>query len=202
MIAGQVRNPWNRLHVPGGSSGGSAAAVALDLCQAALGTDTGGSVRVPAAYCGVTGLRPTHGRVPNRGALPVSASFDTIGPIARGVDDIARIFAAVAGFDAEDPTSVDHPLDTTILTDAGDVTGLRIGLPVNFYFDDVDPEIAAAVRHVADSLGPAGARIIEVTGLTILGIQTFVQNLFYGGGLLLAVALSQLVRRREEQEFP
>ncbi len=81
MIAGQVRNPWNRLHVPGGSSGGSAAAVALDLCQGALGTDTGGSVRVPAAFCGVTGLRPTHGRVPNRGALAVSASFDTIGPL-------------------------------------------------------------------------------------------------------------------------
>jgi len=163
MIAGQVRNPWNRLHVPGGSSGGSAAAIALDLCQGALGTDTGGSVRVPAAFCGITGLRPTHGRVPNRGALAVSASFDTIGPMARGVDDVARIFAAIAGFDAEDPTSVDQPLDTAILTDAGDVTGLRIGLPTNFYFDDVGPEIAAAVRHVAESLGKAGARIIDVT---------------------------------------
>jgi aspartyl-tRNA(Asn)/glutamyl-tRNA(Gln) amidotransferase subunit A len=163
MIAGQVRNPWNRLHVPGGSSGGSAAAVALDLCQGALGTDTGGSVRVPAAYCGVAGLRPTHGRVPNRGALAVSASFDTIGPMARGVDDVARMFAAIAGFDAEDPTSVDQPLDTAILTDAGDVTGLRIGLPANFYFDDVDPEIAAAVRDVAEMLGKAGARISDVT---------------------------------------
>ncbi len=147
MIAGQVRNPWNRLHVPGGSSGGSAAAVALDLCQATLGTDTGGSVRVPAAFCGVTGLRPSHGRVPNRGALPVSASFDTIGPLARSVDDIARVFAAIAGFDAEDPTSADQPLDMSILTDCGDVAGLRIGVPTNFYFDDVDPEIATAVRH-------------------------------------------------------
>jgi aspartyl-tRNA(Asn)/glutamyl-tRNA(Gln) amidotransferase subunit A len=163
MIAGQVRNPWNRLHVPGGSSGGSAAAVALDLCKGALGTDTGGSVRVPAAFCGITGLRPTHGRVPNRGALAVSASFDTIGPMARGVDDVARMFAAIAGFDAEDPTSVDHPLDATILTDAGDVTGLRIGLPANFYFDDIDPEIATAVRNVADALGKAGARIIDIT---------------------------------------
>ena len=163
MVGGQVRNPWNRLHVPGGSSGGSAAAVALDLCQAALGTDTGGSVRVPAAYCGVTGLRPTHGRVSNRGALAVSASFDTIGPIARGVDDVARVFAVIAGFDAEDRTSRDHPLDASILTDAGDVTGLHIGLPMNFYFDDVDPEIAAAVRHVAEALGRAGARIIDVT---------------------------------------
>ena len=100
MIAGQVRNPWNRAHVPGGSSGGSAAAVALDLCEGALGTDTGGSVRVPAAFCGISGLRPTCGRVPNRGALPVSASFDTIGPMARSVDDVARIFVAIAGFDA------------------------------------------------------------------------------------------------------
>jgi aspartyl-tRNA(Asn)/glutamyl-tRNA(Gln) amidotransferase subunit A len=163
MIAGQVRNPWNRLHVPGGSSGGSAAAVALDLCQAALGTDTGGSVRVPAAFCGVTGLRPTHGRVPNRGALAVSASFDTIGPIARGVDDVARMFAVIAGFDAKDPTSADQTLDTSILTDAADVTGLRIGLPTNFYFDDVDPEITAAVRLVAETLGRAGARVIDVT---------------------------------------
>jgi aspartyl-tRNA(Asn)/glutamyl-tRNA(Gln) amidotransferase subunit A len=163
MIAGQVRNPWNPLHVPGGSSGGSAAAVALDLCQAALGTDTGGSVRVPAAYCGVTGLRPTHGRVPNRGALAVSASFDTIGPMARCVDDVARVFAVMAGFDPQDPTSADHPLDTSVLTGGGDVSGLRIGLPANFYFDDVDPAVAAAVRHLADSLGNAGARIIDVT---------------------------------------
>ena len=162
MIAGQVRNPWNPLHVPGGSSGGSAAALTLDLCQGALGTDTGGSVRVPAAYCGVTGLRPTHGRVPNRGALAVSSSFDTIGPMARGADDVARIFAAIAGFDAGDPTSVDQPLDTAILTDAGDVTGLRIGVPTNFYFDDVDPEIAVAVWQVVVAR-QAGRRIIDVT---------------------------------------
>src|SRR6202020_1778012 len=108
-------------------------------CQAALGTDTGGSVRVPAAFCGITGLRPTHGRVPNRGALAVSASFDTIGPKARGVDDVARMFAAIAGSDAEDPTSVDYPLDTAILTDAGDVAGVRVGLPATFYFDDIGP---------------------------------------------------------------
>jgi aspartyl-tRNA(Asn)/glutamyl-tRNA(Gln) amidotransferase subunit A len=162
MIAGQVRNPWNDQHVPGGSSGGSAAAVALDLCQGALGSDTGGSVRVPAAFCGVAGLRPTHGRVPNRGALPVSASFDTIGPLARSVDDVARIFATIAGFDPADPTSIDVPLGADVLTGGADATGLRIGVPHNFYFDDVDPEIAAAVREVARVLGRSGASVTEV----------------------------------------
>ena len=162
MIGGQVRNPWNPAHVPGGSSGGSAAAVALGLCDGALGTDTGGSVRVPAAYCGVTGLRPTHGRVSNRGALPVSASFDTIGPLARNVDDVARMFAAMAGYDPEDPTSVAMPLSADILAPTADVAGLRIGIPRNFYFDNIDPEIAQAVRNVAQTLGDAGARIVVV----------------------------------------
>jgi aspartyl-tRNA(Asn)/glutamyl-tRNA(Gln) amidotransferase subunit A len=162
MIAGQVRNPWNRLHVPGGSSGGSAAAVALDLCEGALGTDTGGSVRVPAAYCGVTGLRPTHGRVPNRGALAVSASFDTIGPLARSVEDVARLFVAIAGFDAADPTSVDVPLDASVLTGPAELSGVRIGVPRSFYFDNVDPEIARAVCQVARTLDEAGAQVVEV----------------------------------------
>ncbi len=125
MVAGQVRNPWNPDHVPGGSSGGSAAAVALDLCDGALGTDTGGSVRVPASFCGVTGLRPTHGLVPNRAALPVSASFDTIGPLARSVDDVARLLVAIAGWDAADPTSEPAALSTSVLDTAGDVTGLE-----------------------------------------------------------------------------
>ena len=163
MVAGQVRNPWKPDHVPGGSSGGSAAAVALDLCAGALGTDTGGSVRIPAAFCGVSGLRPTHGRVPNRGALAVSASFDTIGPIARSVDDLARLLVVTAGFDAADPTSVPVPLDTDILDPSGDVAGLRIGVPSAFYFDGIDAEVAAAVRGVADALAGEGARITPVT---------------------------------------
>lgn len=163
QIGGQVRNPWNPAHVPGGSSGGSAAAVALGLCDGGLGTDTGGSVRIPAAYCGVTGLRPTHGRVPNRGALPVSASFDTIGPIARGVDDVARLLVALSGFDADDPTSAPMSLDAGILSPDADVAGLRICLPANFYFSDIDPEIAHCVRTVAQTLGDRGATVTEVT---------------------------------------
>jgi aspartyl-tRNA(Asn)/glutamyl-tRNA(Gln) amidotransferase subunit A len=115
QVGGQCRNPWNPAHVPGGSSAGSAAAVALDLCTGALGSDTGGSVRVPAGFCGVAGLRPTHGLVPNRGAFPVSESFDTVGPMARRIEDVARLLWAIAGYDAEDPTSVDPPLDRAIM---------------------------------------------------------------------------------------
>ena len=162
MIAGQVRNPWDEQRVPGGSSGGSAAAVALDFCQGALGSDTGGSVRVPAAFCGVTGLRPTHGRIPNRGSLPVSAALDTIGPLARNVDDVARLFVAMAGVDPLDATSVDAPLPASLLTGAADVAGLRIGLPRSFYFDDVDQEVADAVHRFSATLAAAGAVIVEV----------------------------------------
>ena len=161
-VGGQVRNPWNPDHVAGGSSGGSAVAVALDLCDVALGSDTGGSIRVPAGFCGITGLRPTHGLVSNRGALPVSVSLDTIGPMTRRVEDAARVLAAIAGYDPEDPHSRDHPLASPILCVDGDVAGLRIGLPRKFYFDDVDPEIAEAVRGVAVALEKAGAIIVEV----------------------------------------
>ena len=98
-VAGQCHNPWNEERVPGGSSGGSAAAVAADMCVGALGTDTGGSVRLPAAMCGVSGLRPTHGRISNSGSVPVCPSQDTIGPMARRVSDVARLFAVLAGHD-------------------------------------------------------------------------------------------------------
>lgn len=162
QIGGQVRNPWNTAHVPGGSSGGSAVAVALGLCEAALGTDTGGSVRVPAAYCGITGLRPSHGRVSNRGSLAVSASFDTIGPMARSVDDVARMLVAMSGYDPLEPTSQNLPLAADILALSADVAGLRIGLPRNFYFDDIDPEIAQAVHSVAQTLSDAGAIVTTV----------------------------------------
>jgi aspartyl-tRNA(Asn)/glutamyl-tRNA(Gln) amidotransferase subunit A len=161
-IGGQCRNPWKPAHVPGGSSGGSAVAVALDLCDGALGTDTGGSIRIPAGFCGVTGLRPTHGLVSNRGVLPVSPSFDTVGPLARRVEDMARLFCAIAGFDPHDPYSVDRPIEAAILDVDGDVSGLRIAVPRNFYFSDVDPEVEAAVRSFADTLAHAGAAVVEV----------------------------------------
>ena len=162
-VGGQCRNPWNPDHVPGGSSGGSAVAVALDLCDAALGTDTGGSIRMPAAFCGVAGLRPTHGLVSNRGVLPVSVSFDTVGPMARRVEDLARVLCAVAGYDSEDASSAKHAMSAEILQVEADVAGLRVALPRNFYFHDVDPEVEAAVRTLADTLARAGAAVVEVT---------------------------------------
>jgi aspartyl-tRNA(Asn)/glutamyl-tRNA(Gln) amidotransferase subunit A len=161
-VAGQCRNPWDPTRVPGGSSGGSAIAVALDFVDAALGTDTGGSVRVPAGFCGVAGLRPTIGRVPNRGVLPVSMTLDTVGPIARRVEDIARVLLVIEGYDPEDPFSVDRAPDPSLLHIAGNVKGLRIGLPRNFYFDDVDAEVADAVRSLGDTLARAGARLIDI----------------------------------------
>jgi aspartyl-tRNA(Asn)/glutamyl-tRNA(Gln) amidotransferase subunit A len=162
-VGGQCRNPWNPDHVPGGSSGGSAAAVALDFCDAALGTDTGGSIRMPAAFCGVAGLRPTHGLVSNRGVLPVSVSFDTVGPMARRVEDLARLLCVMAAYDRDDPSSVRQPVASDILDVDDDVAGLRIAVPRNFYFADVDPEVEAAVYGLADALARAGATIVEVT---------------------------------------
>lgn len=162
QVGGQCRNPWNPEHVPGGSSGGSAAAVVLDMCDGALGTDTGGSVRVPAGFCGVTGLRPTHGLVSNRGVLPVSASMDTVGPMARRIEDVARLLVAIAGYDREDPTSVDRRVDASLLDTGADVFDLRIAVPRNFYFDDIDPDVEEAVRRFADTLASAGATIVEV----------------------------------------
>jgi aspartyl-tRNA(Asn)/glutamyl-tRNA(Gln) amidotransferase subunit A len=162
-VGGQVRNPWNTAHVPGGSSGGSAAAVAAGMCDAALGTDTGGSIRVPAAFCGVSGLRPTFGRVPNRGCLPVSESFDTIGPIARHVADLARILAVLAGPDAADPSSRAMPTDLAWLSREKDVRGLRIGVLGGFYADDVDGEVARAVAAVGEGLAAQGAELVPVT---------------------------------------
>jgi aspartyl-tRNA(Asn)/glutamyl-tRNA(Gln) amidotransferase subunit A len=161
-VAGQCRNPWDPARIPGGSSGGSAVAVALDLVDAALGTDTGGSVRVPAGFCGVAGLRPTVGLVPNRGVLPVSVSLDTVGPMARRVEDIARVLLALSGHDSDDPFSVDRPPDTSLLRIAAGVSGLRIGVPRSFYFDGVHPDTAEAVRAVADTLARAGARPVEI----------------------------------------
>jgi aspartyl-tRNA(Asn)/glutamyl-tRNA(Gln) amidotransferase subunit A len=163
QVGGQCRNPWNPDHVPGGSSGGSAIAVALDLCDAALGTDTGGSIRMPAAFCGVAGLRPTHGLVSNRGVLPVSVSFDTVGPMARRVEDLARVLCAIAAYDRDDPSSVRQPISAEILDVGADVAGIRVALPSNFYFEDVDPEVEAAVRTLADTLARAGATVFEVT---------------------------------------
>lgn len=162
LPGGQCRNPWNPERIPGGSSGGSGAAVAAGMCTGALGTDTGGSIRLPAAFNGVAGLRPTSGRVSNRGAFPVSAMHDTIGPLACRVEDVARLFAVLAGYDPEDPCSEDRPLPNFLPTLGDGVAGLRIGIPRNHYFDGTAAEVAEAVMAAARALERQGAVLVEV----------------------------------------
>ena len=147
---GPVRNPWDLDYTPGGSSGGSAAAVAARMCAAALGTDTAASIRLPAAYCGVTGLKATHGLASIRGIVPLSEMFDHVGPIARSVADCALVMNALAGFDPLDPVSIDVPRSDMREAIGGDVAGLRIGIPRTPFYTDLDPEIAAATEEALD----------------------------------------------------
>jgi len=161
-VSGQCHNPWDQSRIPGGSSGGSGAVVAAGMAQGALGSDTGGSVRLPAAMNGIAGLRPTHGRVPNHGSTPVSASYDTIGPMARRVGDLARILAVTAhGEPGAAPTAAPD-LGNFLPTLNDGVAGLRIGLPLNHYFLDCDDDIAAAAMTAVRTLEAQGARIVEV----------------------------------------
>src|SRR3990170_3225536 len=136
-----TRNPWDRERVSGGSSGGSAAAVAADQCIAALGTDTGGSIRQPAAFCGVVGLKPTYGRVSRHGIIAFASSMDQVGPITKDVRDCALLLGAVAGHDPADSTSADRsvPLYRQALT--GDIKGLRVGVPKEYFITGIAPEV-------------------------------------------------------------
>lgn len=161
-IGGQCRNPWDTDRIPGGSSGGSAASVAADMCIGSLGTDTGGSVRLPAAFNGVSGIRPTFGRVPIRGVVPVSEHNDTVGPLARSVGDVARIFAVVAGYDLLDPSTVDAPIGNFLPTLGDGIAGRRIGIPRSFYFEGCEPGVAEAVMAAARQLETAGAVLVDV----------------------------------------
>ncbi len=154
-------NPWNKDHWPGVSSSGSGVATAAHLCCAAIGTDTGGSIRGPSAANGVVGIKPTYGRVSRYNAFPLSESLDHIGPIANSVEDAAIVLNAIAGFDIQDPTSLDIPVpDFTAGIGAG-IKGLRIGVDAN-YNAQVDPEVGAALQAVAAVLSSLGAEIIDV----------------------------------------
>jgi aspartyl-tRNA(Asn)/glutamyl-tRNA(Gln) amidotransferase subunit A len=159
---GFCRNPWDLERIPGGSSGGSGAAVAAGLCATALGTDTGGSVRIPASLNGVSALRPTNGRVSNRGVFPITWTFDTVGPLARAAVDVALVFSVLAGFDPEDPGSVEHPPDDVLGRLDQGLEGLRIGVPGNFFFEEVDDEVADSVRAAADLMASRGAAVEEI----------------------------------------
>ncbi|MGQ5603247.1 amidase [Streptomyces sp. EKS3.2] len=159
----QTRNARDRGRVAGGSSGGSAVAVAAGAATFALGTDTGGSIRVPAALNGVVGLKPTYGLVPRHGVTSLSWSLDHVGPITRTVEDAATVLAALVGHDPRDPASRPAPAPGhRPATDPDDLSGLRVGVPTTYYFDHVDPEVADAVRRALDRLALRGARLVDV----------------------------------------
>lgn len=160
---GATRNPWDRGRIPGGSSGGSAAAVAARCVPAALGSDTGGSVRQPASFCGVAGFKPTYGRVSRFGLVAFASSLDQIGPLARSVEDIALLTRVIGGFDRRDSTSVDREIpDLSVGLDAG-VQGLRLGVPREYFVDGMDAEVKAGVEKAVEQLARLGAEPVEVS---------------------------------------
>jgi aspartyl-tRNA(Asn)/glutamyl-tRNA(Gln) amidotransferase subunit A len=159
---GEVRNPWNTAYITGGSSGGSAAAVAARLCYGAIGTDTAGSVREPAALCGIVGLKPTYGRVSARGVIPLSVSLDHVGPIARTVSDAAVILRAIAGYDAGDVNSADMPVPDYLAALREKLKPVRIGVPRKFFYEDLDPEIASAVEEALGIIKNLGCELREI----------------------------------------
>jgi aspartyl-tRNA(Asn)/glutamyl-tRNA(Gln) amidotransferase subunit A len=159
---GDCRNPWDTGRTPGGSSSGSGAAVAARLVWGSLGSDTGGSVRIPASFCGVCGLKPTNGRVSRHGMLPLSHSLDHVGPLASSVRDLARLLQVIAGADANDPTASELPVPDYNAGLALGVKGLRIGVLRRYFFDGAAEEIAAAIDSTAETLRSLGAEIVEV----------------------------------------
>jgi len=165
---GVCRNPWDLARMSGGSSGGSTAALAAGLCLGSLGSDTGGSIRIPASLCGVVGLKPTYGRVSLRGIMPLSWNLDHAGPLGRSVLDIAYLLQVIAGYDAEDPYSVDVPVgDYLTSIDAG-IRGWRVALLVGEYIDSADAQVLLAVRQAASVLEGLGAVLEEVELASLL----------------------------------
>ena len=159
---GPVHNPWDVDRVTGGSSSGSGAAVAACLTFAALGSDTGGSIRMPAHFCGVTGLKTTVGRISRAGAMPLSQSLDTVGPLARTALDCALLLGLMAGADADDPTAVAGALPDYVAATRKSIKGLKIGVPTAFYVDDLDPEVARVLDETMAVLKREGAEIVQV----------------------------------------
>ncbi|MDQ3780154.1 MAG: amidase [Chloroflexota bacterium] len=157
-----TRNPWNLDHVPGGSSGGSGAAVATEMVFAAIGTDTGGSIRIPAACCGVVGLKPTYGRVPKAGVVPLSWSLDHVGPLTRRVEDAAVVLQVVAGMDRADPTTADVPVPDFRGRIDQTLDRLRLGVPDRYFNRRLQPTVAAAVEAAIERLANEGAIVIPI----------------------------------------
>jgi len=157
------RNPWDTRYVPGGSSGGSAAAVAAGMCAVAVGTDTGGSIRQPASFCGCVGVRPTYGRVSRRGVVAYASSLDQVGPLARSVEDAALALEVMSGEDPLDDTTAPEPVPRFTEAVRAPVTGMRIGVPEEFFADGLDPRVAGLVRAAIGALGDLGARIVPIS---------------------------------------
>jgi aspartyl-tRNA(Asn)/glutamyl-tRNA(Gln) amidotransferase subunit A len=166
---GPVRNPWNPDYSAGGSSGGSAAAVAARLCYAAIGTDTGGSIRQPASYCGIVGLKPTYGRVSARGVMPLSWSLDHVGPMTRTTKDAALVLQAIAGYDRQDTASMDRPVPDWISTISNSTKSLRIGIPRAYFWEELDPEIEQAMEAALAVLKKMTASQREIASLATDG---------------------------------
>ena len=160
---GHTRNPWDTSRVPGGSSGGSAAVVAADEAFAALGSDTGGSIRQPAALCGIVGLKPTYGRVSRFGLIAFASSLDQIGPFTKTVRDSALVLNAIAGRDPQDSTSLDEPVPDHTALLGRDLKGVRLGMPREYFIDGIDPQVDAAVRAAVRHYESLGAEIVEVS---------------------------------------
>jgi len=160
---GVTHNPWNLSRVPGGSSGGSAAAAAARMCCAALGTDTGGSVRQPASFCGVTGLKTSYGRVSRYGLIAYGSSLDTVGALGRSAADLLPLFSIMAGHDPLDSTSMPVPVPPIYLESARSVQGLRIGVPEEYFIEGIQPEVEQAVRAAIDQYAAMGAEIFPLS---------------------------------------
>jgi aspartyl-tRNA(Asn)/glutamyl-tRNA(Gln) amidotransferase subunit A len=158
-----TRNPWDLDRVPGGSSGGSAAAVTADLCAGALGSDTGGSIRQPAAFCGIVGVKPTYGRVSRYGLVAFASSLDQIGPMTKDVRDAAILLGVIAGHDACDSTSVNVPVPDYAAQLGREVTGLRIGIPKEYFIEGTDPEVETAIRAAINALESLGAKAESIS---------------------------------------
>jgi aspartyl-tRNA(Asn)/glutamyl-tRNA(Gln) amidotransferase subunit A len=160
---GVTRNPWDTDRVPGGSSGGSATAVAAHLAQAALGTDTGGSIRQPASFCSVVGLKPSYGRVSRYGLVAFASSLDQIGPFTRSVADAAVVLSAIAGHDPLDSTSMDLPAPDYTATLTPDLKGVKVGVPKEYFIEGIEPGVERAVRTAIDRLKELGAEVRQVS---------------------------------------
>jgi aspartyl-tRNA(Asn)/glutamyl-tRNA(Gln) amidotransferase subunit A len=192
---GAVRNPWNVRHSPGGSSGGSGTAVAARMAFMAMGSDTGGSIRIPAAFCGVTGIKPTYGRVSRFGAMPLSWSLDHMGPLARSVRDAAVTLNAIAGRDSRDSTSSRRPVVDFVPEQECSIRGTRIGFPANFYFDRLDPDVESSVRGAIARAASLGATVRPVRLPDLAAINAVARV------ILLAEAAAVVTPHQERREL-